>query len=71
MMTKRKATHAYSRLTPAQKVEAIRDILFCGGDLDHEWDVECLEDIARIVLDYDPKTGRMSWRPRQKHRHTR
>jgi hypothetical protein len=49
------------RLTPAEKVDRIRQILYPGGDMDHEWDVGYLEDIARVVLDYDSKTGWISW----------
>jgi DNA-dependent RNA polymerase auxiliary subunit epsilon len=39
--------------------------------MDHEWDVEYLEDIARVVLDYDHKTGHTSWPPGQTRRYAK
>jgi hypothetical protein len=62
-MRKPKAKPSGVRLTPAQKVARIREILFPGGDLDHEWDVGYLDEIARLILDYHPKTGHASWPP--------
>jgi hypothetical protein len=62
-MRKPKAKPNAVRLTSAEKVVCIREILFPGGDLDHEWDVGYLDDIARVILDYDPKTGYSSWPP--------
>jgi hypothetical protein len=39
--------------------------------MDHEWDVEYLEDIARVVLDHDHKTGHTSWPPEQTRRYAK
>jgi hypothetical protein len=33
----------------ARQVAAIRDVLWPGGDPDHEWSPDTVEDIARIV----------------------
>jgi hypothetical protein len=52
-MTKVQAKRPHFRLSGTEKVAAIRQILFPGGDMDGEWDIEYLEDIARVVLDYD------------------
>ncbi|MBN2575497.1 MAG: hypothetical protein JXP73_13115 [Deltaproteobacteria bacterium] len=65
------ATVKQARLTAAEKVDRIRHILFPGGDMDHEWDVGYLDDIARVVLDYDPRTGRTSWPPGQTRRYAK
>ena len=65
-MAKARAKSPHFRLTAAEKVAAIRQILFPGGDLNHEWDVEYLEDIARVVRDYEFHTGWTSWPPRRK-----
>ena len=66
---RRKTPH--SRRTAAEKVACIRQILFPGGDMDHEWDIEYLEDIARVVLDYDYKTGHTSWPAGQTRRYAK
>ncbi len=65
-MTKARAQLPHFRRTAAQKVACIRQILYPGGDMDGEWDIEYLEDIARVVLDYDIHTGWTSWPRRRK-----
>ena len=65
-MASRRSKLPHFRRTAAEKVACIRQILYPGGDMDHEWDVEYLEDIARVVLDYDIHTRWTSWPRRRK-----
>jgi len=65
-MASNKPKGSRHRRTDAEKVILIRGILYPGGDMEHQWTPDTIDQIAQVILDDDRKTGWTSWPPRRK-----